>query len=57
VESPPSRERATRSQLKQSEEELKKALDESKKKRMDKGKEKVVEHVEAVDVDEMDLVH
>ncbi|XP_019239922.1 PREDICTED: uncharacterized protein LOC109219905 [Nicotiana attenuata] len=57
VEIPPTRERATRSQLKQNEEEMQKELEESKKKRMDKGKKKVGEPVEAVDVDEMDLVH
>ncbi|XP_070008181.1 protein pxr-1-like [Nicotiana sylvestris] len=49
--------RATRSKLKQSEEELQKAMEESKKKRMDKGKVKVAELVESVDVDEMDPVH
>ncbi|XP_070049968.1 uncharacterized protein [Nicotiana tomentosiformis] len=49
--------RTTRSKLKQSEKELQRALEESKKKRVDKGKEKVVEHVEAVELDEMDLVH
>ncbi|XP_019237340.1 PREDICTED: uncharacterized protein LOC109217535 [Nicotiana attenuata] len=57
IEIPPTRGRATRSQLKQNEEELQRALEESKKKRMDKGKKKVGEPVEAVDVDEMDLVH
>ncbi|XP_019241360.1 PREDICTED: uncharacterized protein LOC109221339 [Nicotiana attenuata] len=49
--------RATRSKLKQSGEELQKALEESKKKKMDKGEKKVGEPVEAVDVDVMDLVH
>ncbi|XP_070037194.1 uncharacterized protein [Nicotiana tomentosiformis] len=49
--------RTTRSKLKQSEEELQRALEESKKKRVDKGKEKVVEPVEDVELDEMDLVH
>ncbi|XP_019246321.1 PREDICTED: uncharacterized protein LOC109225969 [Nicotiana attenuata] len=57
IEIPPIRGRATRSQLKQNEEVIQKALEESKKKRMDKGKKKVGEPVEAVDVDEMDLVH
>ncbi|XP_019245206.1 PREDICTED: uncharacterized protein LOC109225070 [Nicotiana attenuata] len=49
--------RATRSKLKQSEDELQKAMEESKKKIMDKGKAKVAEPVEAIDVDEMDPVH
>ncbi|XP_070004984.1 uncharacterized protein [Nicotiana sylvestris] len=57
IEIPPIRGRATRSQLKQNEEVMQKALEESKKKRMDKGKKKVGELVEAVDVDEMDLVY
>ncbi|XP_070056519.1 protein pxr1-like [Nicotiana tomentosiformis] len=49
--------KTTRSKLKQSEEELQRALEESKKKIVDKGKEKVVEPAEDVELDEMDLVH
>ncbi|XP_070049229.1 uncharacterized protein [Nicotiana tomentosiformis] len=57
AEIPPTRGRATRSQLKQSEADLQKALEESKRKAVAKGKKKMAEPVEAVDVDEMDLVH
>ncbi|XP_070035329.1 uncharacterized protein [Nicotiana tomentosiformis] len=46
--------RTTISKLKQSDEELQRALEESKKKRVDKGKEK---RVETVELDEMELVH
>ncbi|XP_070011068.1 uncharacterized protein [Nicotiana sylvestris] len=49
--------RTTRSKLKQSEDELQKAMAESKKKIMDKGKAKVAEPVETVDVDRMDPIH
>ncbi|XP_070040611.1 uncharacterized protein [Nicotiana tomentosiformis] len=56
VETPPARGRATRSQKKQSEAELEKALKESKRKATAKGKKKVVEPVEAVEIDEKDLV-
>ncbi|XP_070003528.1 uncharacterized protein [Nicotiana sylvestris] len=56
VEIPPTRERATRSQKKQSEVELEKALEESKRKVVAKGKKKVVEPIEAIEIDEMDLV-
>nr|XP_016484122.1 PREDICTED: uncharacterized protein LOC107804704 [Nicotiana tabacum] len=57
VESPPSRGRTTRSQLKQNEVVLQRTLEENKKKKVDKGKKKVGEPSKAVDVDEMDLVH
>ncbi|XP_070007648.1 uncharacterized protein [Nicotiana sylvestris] len=53
---PPTRGRATRSQKKQSEAELEKALKESKRKVAAKGKKEVVEPVEAVEIEEMDLV-
>ncbi|XP_070057727.1 uncharacterized protein [Nicotiana tomentosiformis] len=53
VEIPPTRGRATKSQKKQSEAELEKALAENKRKVVAKGKKKVVELVE---IDEMDLV-
>ncbi|XP_070056524.1 COP1-interactive protein 1-like [Nicotiana tomentosiformis] len=53
VEIHPTRGRATRSQKKQSEAELERALEESKKNAAAKGKKKVVE---AVEIDEMDLV-
>ncbi|XP_070036056.1 protein pxr1-like [Nicotiana tomentosiformis] len=56
VEIPPARGRATRSQKKQSEAELEKALEERKRKADAKGKKKVIEHVEAVEIDEIDLV-
>ncbi|XP_070037003.1 uncharacterized protein [Nicotiana tomentosiformis] len=56
VVNPPTRGRATRSQKKQSEAELEKALEESKRKVVAKGKKKVVELVEAVEIEEMDLV-
>ncbi|XP_019252849.1 PREDICTED: uncharacterized protein LOC109231659 [Nicotiana attenuata] len=56
VETPPTRGRPTRSQKKQNEAELKKALEESKRKADAKGKKKVVEPIEAVEIDEMDLV-
>ncbi|XP_070034568.1 intracellular protein transport protein USO1-like [Nicotiana tomentosiformis] len=48
--------RTTRSQLKQNEAELEKALEESRTKVVAKGKKKMGEHVEAVDINEMDLV-
>nr|XP_009793067.1 PREDICTED: uncharacterized protein LOC104239988 [Nicotiana sylvestris] len=57
IEAPQPKGRATRSKLKQSDEELQKAMQASKKKRMDKGKAKVAEPVEAVYEDEMDPVH
>ncbi|XP_070056343.1 uncharacterized protein [Nicotiana tomentosiformis] len=57
TENPPTRGRATRSQLKQNEADLQKHLEESKRKAVAKGKKKMAEPVEAVDVDEMDLVH
>ncbi|XP_070042495.1 DEK domain-containing chromatin-associated protein 2-like [Nicotiana tomentosiformis] len=56
VEIPPTRGRATRSQKKQSEAELEKTLAESKRNIVVKGKKKVVEPVEAVEIDEIDLV-
>nr|XP_009594429.1 myosin-2 heavy chain-like [Nicotiana tomentosiformis] len=56
VETPPTRGRDTRSQKKQSEAELEKALEDSKRKVASKGKKKMVEHVEAVEIEEMDLV-
>ncbi|XP_070054396.1 uncharacterized protein [Nicotiana tomentosiformis] len=56
VEIPPTRGRATRRQKKQSEAELEKALEESKRKVAAKGKKKVGEPVEAVEIDEIDLV-
>nr|XP_016472967.1 PREDICTED: ABC transporter F family member 4-like [Nicotiana tabacum] len=56
VKTPPARGRATRSQKKQSEAELEKALEESKRKVVTKGKKKVVEPVEAVEIEEIDLV-
>ncbi|XP_070055141.1 uncharacterized protein [Nicotiana tomentosiformis] len=56
IETPPTRGRATRSQKKQSEAELENALEESKRKVVAKGKKKVVEPVEAVEIEEMDLV-
>ncbi|XP_070005004.1 uncharacterized protein [Nicotiana sylvestris] len=49
--------RATRSKVKRSESNLQKALAESKKKRMAKGKSKVAESSEAVDIEEMELIH
>ncbi|XP_070028644.1 DEK domain-containing chromatin-associated protein 4-like [Nicotiana sylvestris] len=54
VEIPPTRRRSTRSQLKQNEVDLQRALEESKMKKVEKGKKNVGE---PVDVDEMDLVH
>nr|XP_016439545.1 PREDICTED: uncharacterized protein LOC107765418 [Nicotiana tabacum] len=56
IEIPPTRGRAIRSQLKQNEAELQKALGESRRKTVAKGKKKVDEHVKAIDIDEMDLV-
>ncbi|XP_070054153.1 uncharacterized protein [Nicotiana tomentosiformis] len=56
VETPPIRGRATRSQKKQSKAELEKALEESKRKAAAKGNKKVVEPVEAVKIEEMNLV-
>ncbi|XP_070029747.1 uncharacterized protein [Nicotiana sylvestris] len=53
VETPLTRVRATRSQKKQSDVELEKALEESRRKAVAKGKKKMSE---PVDVDEMDLV-
>ncbi|XP_070045557.1 uncharacterized protein [Nicotiana tomentosiformis] len=50
VETPPTRGRAKRSQKKQSEAKLEKALEESKIKSAAKGKKKVVEPVEAVEI-------
>ncbi|XP_070053969.1 uncharacterized protein [Nicotiana tomentosiformis] len=52
----PTRGRDTRSQKKQSETELEKALKESKRKVAAKEKKKVSEPVEAVEIEEMDLV-
>nr|XP_016456198.1 PREDICTED: proteoglycan 4-like [Nicotiana tabacum] len=49
--------RATRRRVKQSETDLQKALEESKKRKKDKGKEKVGESSEAVEEEEMELVH
>ncbi|XP_019262737.1 PREDICTED: eukaryotic translation initiation factor 5B-like [Nicotiana attenuata] len=56
VETPPTRGRTTRSQKKQSEANLKKALAESGKKVVAKGKKKVEETSEAISIKEMDLV-
>nr|XP_016450327.1 PREDICTED: uncharacterized protein LOC107775152 [Nicotiana tabacum] len=56
VDTPPTRGSTTRSQKKHSEAELEKALEESKRKAAAKGKKKVVEPVEAVEIEEMDLV-
>ncbi|XP_075111151.1 uncharacterized protein LOC107793019 [Nicotiana tabacum] len=57
VETPRTRERATRSQKKQSEAKLEKALEESKRKTGAKGKKKkVIELAEEVEFEEMDLV-
>ncbi|XP_070035217.1 protein pxr1-like [Nicotiana tomentosiformis] len=56
VETPPTRGRTTRSQKKQSEAELEKAVEESKRKVAAKGNKKVGEPVEAVKIEEMDLV-
>nr|XP_009774754.1 PREDICTED: uncharacterized protein LOC104224754 [Nicotiana sylvestris]XP_016471140.1 PREDICTED: uncharacterized protein LOC107793331 [Nicotiana tabacum] len=56
VEIPPTRGRATKSQKKQNEAELEKALEESRRKVVAKGKKKMSEPVEAVDIDKMDLV-
>ncbi|XP_070013484.1 protein pxr1-like [Nicotiana sylvestris] len=55
VKIPPIRGRAKKSQKKQSEAELEKALEESKRKATAKGKKKVVEPVEAVEIDKMYL--
>ncbi|XP_070010856.1 uncharacterized protein [Nicotiana sylvestris] len=49
--------RATRRRVKQSEADLQKALEESKKKKKDKGNGKVVESSEAVEEEDMELVH
>ncbi|XP_070002267.1 uncharacterized protein [Nicotiana sylvestris] len=49
--------RATRRKVKQSEADLQRALEESKKKRKDKGKGKIAESSEAVEEEEMELVH
>ncbi|XP_070014067.1 uncharacterized protein [Nicotiana sylvestris] len=49
--------RDTRSKVKQSEADLQKALEESKKRKKDKGKGKVAESLEAVEKEEMELVH
>ncbi|XP_070046489.1 uncharacterized protein [Nicotiana tomentosiformis] len=56
VETPPTRGIDTRSQKNQSEVELEKALEESKRKADAKGKKKVSEPVEAVEIENMDLV-
>ncbi|XP_070025566.1 uncharacterized protein [Nicotiana sylvestris] len=56
VEIPPTRGRSTRRQKKQIEAELEKALEESRRKAVAKGKKNMSEPVEAVDLDEMDLV-
>ncbi|XP_070046993.1 uncharacterized protein [Nicotiana tomentosiformis] len=56
VEIPPTRGRPTRSQKKQSEAELGKTLEESKIKDASKGKKKVSDPVEAVEIDEIDLI-
>ncbi|XP_070010441.1 uncharacterized protein [Nicotiana sylvestris] len=56
VETPPTRGRAARSEKKLSKAELEKALEESKRKAAAKGKKKVSEPVEAIDIEEMDLV-
>ncbi|XP_070015797.1 uncharacterized protein [Nicotiana sylvestris] len=49
--------RATRSKVKQSEDDLQRALEESKKKRKNKGKGKIAESSEVVEKEEMELVH
>ncbi|XP_070002231.1 uncharacterized protein [Nicotiana sylvestris] len=56
VETPLTRERATRTQKKQSEAELETALEESKKKVASKEKKKVVDPVKVVEIDEINLV-
>ncbi|XP_070025570.1 CAX-interacting protein 4-like [Nicotiana sylvestris] len=56
VEIPPTRGRSTRSQKKHNEAELEKSLEESRRKAVAKGKKKMSEPVEAVDIDEMNLV-
>nr|XP_016486999.1 PREDICTED: transcription initiation factor IIE subunit alpha-like [Nicotiana tabacum] len=56
VETPPTRGSATRSQKKSSEAELERALEKSKRKADAKGKKKVSEHVEAIEIEGMDLV-
>ncbi|XP_019234484.1 PREDICTED: nucleolin-like [Nicotiana attenuata] len=56
VETPPTRGRATRNQKKQSEAELERASKESKQKAAAKGKKKVSEPIEAIEIEEMDLV-
>lgn len=56
VEIPPIRGRAIRSQLKQNEAKLQNALEESRKKAVAKGKKKMDEPVEAVYIDEIDMV-
>ncbi|XP_070049513.1 uncharacterized protein [Nicotiana tomentosiformis] len=56
VETPPTRERAIRSQKKQSEIELERALEESTRKVTAKGKKKVSEPVEAIEIEVLDLV-
>ncbi|XP_070003891.1 protein PXR1-like [Nicotiana sylvestris] len=55
VETPPMRGRAIRSQRKQSEAKLERALEENKRKVATKGKKKVNEQVEAIEVEEIDL--
>ncbi|XP_070039698.1 CUE domain-containing protein 5-like [Nicotiana tomentosiformis] len=57
AENPPTRGRATRSQLKQNKADLQKVLEENKRKVITKGRKKMAEPVEAVDLDEMNLVH
>nr|XP_009619758.1 E3 ubiquitin-protein ligase BRE1-like 2 [Nicotiana tomentosiformis] len=56
VETPPTKGRATRSQRKQSETELERALKESKRKVAAKGKKKVSELVKAIEIEKIDLV-
>nr|XP_016445372.1 PREDICTED: ABC transporter F family member 4-like [Nicotiana tabacum] len=56
IETPPTRGRATRSQNKHSKVAPERALEESKRKVVAKGKKKVSEHVQADEIEEMDLV-
>ncbi|XP_070048769.1 uncharacterized protein [Nicotiana tomentosiformis] len=56
LDTPPTRGNSRRSQKKQSEAELEKALEKSQRKVVAKGKKKVSEPVEAVEIEEMDLV-
>ncbi|XP_070057208.1 uncharacterized protein [Nicotiana tomentosiformis] len=56
VETPPTRGTTTRSQKKQIAADLERALEESRRKDGAKGKKKVTEPIEAIEIEEMDLV-